>query len=83
MKRSIFVNMFKPEVFNLKPEDCENEDEFINIVGEEVWNLDEWTPEGIMMLKQFIFRLVTKDVPKDYDIDKEYLKKLILQEWKK
>ena len=47
MERSIFKNLFKPEVSNLKPEDFG--DEFIDIVADEVWNLDEWTPEGVMM----------------------------------
>lgn len=77
MKRSFFRNMFKPQVFELKPEDCETEEEFIDIVSDEVWNLDEWTPEGIMMMKHFIFKAITKDVPEDHDIDRDYLKSLI------
>lgn len=83
MEKSFFRNLFKPEVFNLKPEDCENDEEFIDIVSDEVWNLDEWSPEGIMMLKHFVLRLVTKGIPKDHQIDRDYLKKLILQEWEK
>jgi hypothetical protein len=77
LDKSYFVNIFKPQVFELTPEDCDSEEEFIDIVSNEVWNLDEWTPEGIMMLKHFIFKAVTKDVPKDYDIDRNYLKSLI------
>jgi len=79
--RSYFGKMFKPEVFNLTPENCDNDEELVEIVTEEVWNLDEWTPEGIMMLKHFVFKLVTKDVPEDYDIDIEYLEELIKERW--
>ncbi len=75
-KRSEFKNLFKPEVFNLKPKDF-GEEEFLDIVADEVWNLDEWTPEGIMMMKHMIMRLV---VPKELNIFnlvtfKKFLKK--------
>ena len=40
-KRSEFRNLFKPEVFNLKPEDY-TEEEFLDIVAEEAWNMDAY-----------------------------------------
>ena len=67
-KRSEFRNLFKPEVFNLKPEDY-TEEEFLDIVAEEAWNMDEWTPEGIMMLKHMILRLVVPKELEDFDLN--------------
>jgi len=81
--RSYFGKMFKPEVFNLTPDNCDNDEEFVELVTEETWNLDEWTPEGIMMLKHFVFKTVTKDVPEKHDIDIDYLLILIKEHWDK
>lgn len=75
-ERSEFKNLFKSEVFNLKPEDF-NKEEFLDIVAEEVWNLDEWTPEGIMMMKHMILRFVVPKELHEYDFNtfKKLLKK--------
>lgn len=75
-KRSEFKNLFKPEIFNLKPKDF-GEEEFLEIVADEVWNLDEWTPEGVMMMKHMILRLVVPKELHEYDFNtfKKFLKK--------
>ena len=73
--------LFKPDVFNRKPKDCNNDDDFIDIVTDEMWNLDEWTPEGIIMMKRFIFKMITKNIPKKYSIDREFFRELIKKEW--
>ncbi len=78
-KRSSFKNLFKPEVFNLKPENF-SEEEFLDIVADEVWNLDEWTPEGIMMMKHMILRLVVPKELQEYDFNT--FKKFLIKKYK-
>lgn len=78
-KISKFRNLFKPEVFNLTPENF-TEEQFLDIVAEEAWNLDEWTPEGIMMLKHMVLRLV---VPKElHEFDKVTFKRFLIEKYK-
>jgi len=86
--RSDFKHLFPPEINNLTPENCKNDDEFIDIVTDEVWNLDEWTPEGIMMMKHFIMQAARKIsfdtssvvlVGNRYEM--EILRELIKKEW--
>lgn len=78
--RSDFKSLFKPEVFNLKPEDCESEEEFLDIVADEAWNLDEWTPEGVMMMKHFILKITTTGYDKK-KINSNSIRESVKQFW--
>lgn len=77
--RSPFKNLFKPEIFNLKPENF-SEEEFLDIVADEAWNFDEYTSEGIMMMKHMILRLV---VPKElHQFDLVTFKRFLTEKYK-
>ncbi|KKK93311.1 hypothetical protein LCGC14_2694120, partial [marine sediment metagenome] len=52
----------------------------LDIVADEVWNLDEWTPEGIMMMKHMILRLVVPKELQEYDFNT--FKKFLIKKYK-
>lgn len=61
---SSFGQVLKEKMYAVEPEDF-TVDDFVGMAADEAWNLDEFTSDGYIMLKNMLFRLLTNK--KDWD----------------